>query len=498
MGTVSLPAEASPRTASDNLKDTENSPLRGEPRRLSQQKVELLGLALGVAILVAATLARRLTTDVFWSLTAGLWILNHHALFGADAFTYTEPHRRWIADEWGSEVALASMYKAFGEAAYNYYAIATGTLSLLCTMAYSRALGARGGRVAAMMVLLAIGLAPVITQDRGESFSLIWLPLELLILTKARENPRWLLWVPPLFLCWVNTHGSILLGLLILGIEFAWSCVPPQRVTSIGGLGRSPYSGYLALAGAAGIVTSSVSPYGPALLLYDLHVSTSSQIGQAISEWMSPDFHSLEDLAFYCVPLLIMALTLRSRRFMVLEGTVATILFLAALHSERFIVYVFVVCCGLAACLPARAQWSARARRSVGALGLGIAIAVLARPSVPAGSVTADTPVQAFNFLSAHPGRVFTEYNWGDYSIMRNRATFMDGRTDYFSGAVFAEYFAVSGLSVDPDPVLSRYHVSYVIWAPNTPLANFLSHDSRWRVVDRTGPAFVFARHSAS
>ncbi len=488
MSTLSLQTWVRPPAVSDDLEPQDHR------RVLSQRTVELLGLTLAVAIVVAATLARRLTTDVFWSLTAGLWILNHHAVFGTDAFTYTEPHRRWIADEWGSEVVLASMYKVFGAAAYNYYAIVTGTLSLLCTMAYTRALGARGGRLAAMMVLLAIGLAPVITQDRGESFSLIWLPLELLVLTKARGNPRWLLVIPPLILCWVNTHGSILLGLLIFGTEFAWSCIPPRWVSNIGGIGRSPYPRYLALVGAAGIVTSCLSPYGPGLLLYDLRVSMNTQIGQVISEWMSPDFHSLEVLAFYCIPLVIMASTAWNRRFMVLEATMAVILFVAALHSERFIVYVFIVSCGLASCLPRRAPWSASARRLVGALGIGLAIAVLTVPSVPAGSVTTDTPVQAFNFLSSHPGRIFTEYSWGDYSIMRDRATFMDGRTDYFTGAIFTDYFSASDLTVDPDPLLSLYHVSYVIWTPRTPLANFLLHDSQWRVIDRTAPALVFAR----
>jgi hypothetical protein len=43
---------------------------------------------------------------------------------------------------------------------------------------------------------------------------------------------------------------------------------------------------------------------------------------------------------------------------------------------------------------------------------------------------------------------------------------------------------------------LSRYHVDYVVWAPRTSLYQFLIHDSRWKVVDRTGPAVVFARRS--
>jgi hypothetical protein len=105
--------------------------------------------------------------------------------------------------------------------------------------------------------------------------------------------------------------------------------------------------------------------------------------------------------------------------------------------------------------------------------------------------------VQAFTFLESHPGRIFTQYTWGDYSIVRHRATFADGRTDLFVGPVLTEFFNVSDVKVNPDPILSRYHVDYVVWPRATPLAEYLSHDATWVVVDRTGPALVFARASA-
>jgi hypothetical protein len=39
--------------------------------------------------------------------------------------------------------------------------------------------------------------------------------------------------------------------------------------------------------------------------------------------------------------------------------------------------------------------------------------------------------------------------------------------------------------------------VDYVVWPRATPLAEYLSHDAQWVVVDRTGPALVFARRAA-
>jgi len=138
--------------------------------------------------------------------------------------------------------------------------------------------------------------------------------------------------------------------------------------------------------------------------------------------------------------------------------------------------------------------WSTTARRWAGAGMLVGAVAILAAPSVPAGSVAPDQPVRAFDYLSGHPGRIFTEYTWGDYSIVRHRATFADGRTDLFEGPVLTTFMAVTTMTTNPDPVFTAYHVKYVVWAPNTPLSVYLLHDSRWHVVDRTSVALVFAR----
>lgn len=458
--------------------------------------IALIGLALGITLLVSDTLDRRLSTDVFWQLAAGQWMLAHHALIGMDPFSYTESHRRWINDEWGSEVVLAAVYKAFGAAAYNIVPIVTGTLSLICSLRYARVLGARGGRLAAIAILLAAGISSFVTQDRGLSFSLIWLPLELLILNRARTDPRWLWWLPILSVAWVNTHGSILVGLAVLGLELAWSLVPDRLVARFGGVGRSAFRLPLALAAVGSLLAACVSPYGPGLLVYDLKVAGNSQIAANIVEWRSPDFHSLLVVAFFAVPLVVGVLAIRQHKMMVLETTLVVLFLFGALRSERFVIYLMVAAVGLAASLPVRPPWGPRARRWTGAVLIGVMVGSLAMGSVPAGTVSADTPVAAFNFLSSHPGRIFTQYTWGDYSIARHRQTFADGRTDLFVGPVLTEFFDVGDVSVNPDPILSRYHVDYVVWARGTSLYQYLVHDPRWEVVDRTGPAVVFARRS--
>jgi hypothetical protein len=478
------------------------APARGEPpgpallRRFPRRAIEIIGIAIGIALVASVARSTSLSNDEFWSLAAGQWMLEHHAFMGLDPFSYTESHRRWVTDEWGSEIALAELYRAFGNAAYSLFAIVLGGLCLLASAAYVRALGARGGRVAAIVILLAVGIAGIVASDRGLDFSLVWLPLELLILTKARHTPRWLLLLPPLCLLWVNTHGSILLGLLVLAVELGWSLIPERLVERIGGVRQSPHTGSLALAVLGSVVASCVTPYGPGLLAYDFAVSRNGQIGQYIVEWNSPNFHSVMTLLVYCVPLALLVACIWTRRIPLLEASLGLFLFVEALQAERLDMYLVVVAAGLAATLPARAPWGSTARRWAGGGLVALAIVVLAIPAVPAGSVASSQPIGAFNYLATRSGRIFTEYTWGDYSIARHRATFVDGRTDLFEGQVLTEFMAVTNVTSDPDPVLSAYDVSYVVWAPHTPLALYLAHDSRWRVVDTTHVALVFARRS--
>ncbi len=464
------------------------------PRQIPQRAIELVGLALGIGFIAAVALGHELSNDEFWQLAAGQWMLAHHAVMGLDPFSYTEMHRRWVTDEWGSELTLAVLFRAFGNAAYGVYAIVLGGSCLLACTAYARALGARGGRVVAIVLLLAVGIAGVVASDRGLDFSLVWLPFELLVLTKARTNPRWLLLLPLLCIAWVNTHGSILIGLLVLGVELGWSLVPARALERIGGVRQSPHTGSLALALLGSAIASCLTPYGPGLVAYDVSVARNTQIGQYISEWNSPDFHSLMVLLVYCVPLVVLVASLRTRRIPVLEGSLAAMFFVEALRSQRVVIYLMVVTVGLAATLPARPPWGAMARRWAGA-GLTVcAIAIIAAPAVPAGTVSPTVPVQAFDYLTSHHGRIFTEYTWGDYSIARHRATFVDGRTDLFEGEALTEFFAVTNVTTDPDPILASADVSFVVWAPRTALAEYLSHDPRWHVVDRTSVALVFAR----
>ena len=104
-------------------------------RRVTQRAIEIVGIVLGIGLVATVARSTALSNDEFWSMAAGQWMLGHHSFMGLDPFSYTESHRRWVTDEWGSEIALAQTQRWIGNEAYSLYAIILGGLSLVTSAA---------------------------------------------------------------------------------------------------------------------------------------------------------------------------------------------------------------------------------------------------------------------------------------------------------------------------------------------------------------------------
>ncbi len=333
-------------------------------------------------------------------------------------------------------------------------------------------------------------------QPAPQDISYLFFTLLLLVLTLARQRTAWLFAAPPLLLVWANLHGSFLLGLGILVLEFLLSLLPtlPGRLV----LPRLPTKA-LGATVLAGLAATLVNPHGPGLLSYSYHVSSSSELTSFISEWQSPDFHSLFWMALIAGPVLIFVglLAFTSATFPLDDVALACITFLATLHAARFTPYfVLIMCSVLSRWSPVKHE---TIRPSLVTLPAAVLVCLLflAGPHTAAGAPqrggTDGTPVAATAFLEHQTGRVFTMYWWSDYMIYRDIPVFVDGRTDvYFGTGLLETYVNVADVSTDPDAVFRRWDVRWVMWNKGTALTVYLSHDPAWRAVYRSGDAVVF------
>ena len=278
-----------------------------------------------------------LSGDVFYQVAEGRWMLAHHAVVSHDMFSYTVLGRPWLSEEWGFALLLAWMVAHLG--AVSYWLVSAGACcgALLLSVVRWRKTGSGWLWTAALSILAAAGMYDFVSP-RPQDLSYLFLATLLLVLTLARRRTVWLVAAPPLLLVWANLHGSFLLGLGILVLEFLLSLLPalPGRLT----LPKLP-SKAMAITVLAGLVATLVNPHGPGLLTYSYHVSSSSELTSFISEWQSPNFHSLFWMAVIAGPLLVLLglLAFSTTTFFLDDVLLACITFLATLHAARFTPY---------------------------------------------------------------------------------------------------------------------------------------------------------------
>jgi predicted nucleotidyltransferase len=96
-------------------------------------------------------------------------------------------------------------------------------------------------------------------------------------------------------------------------------------------------------------------------------------------------------------------------------------------------------------------------------------------------------PAEFLPYLKSHPpaGPVLTAYLWGGYLEWnaRDLKTFVDSRVDIFEYAgVLKDYLDVLSLK-QPDTILDKYKIRYVLLPPDEALVYVLQRDPKWKEI---------------
>ena len=198
----------------------------------------LMGILLGGVSVVGIRL-RTPDPDTWWHIAVGQRILDTHSWPTSDPYSFTASGVHWIAYEWLGEVAMALATRVgglLGLAGLQICLAAIATM-LLYYYAYVRCGNWKASCVATGLLL---PFASVIFALRPQLFGYIFLLVTLICLEQFRQGHPNALWVlPPLFLIWVNTHGTFVFGLAAIGVYFAGGLVKFQ----LGGLSAEPWTG---------------------------------------------------------------------------------------------------------------------------------------------------------------------------------------------------------------------------------------------------------------
>lgn len=443
------------------------------------------------------TLGPRLLNDPdsYSHIAVGRWILVHAALPTSDPFSFSMHGAPWIPFEWLSEVIYAAVYALAGWAGVVVLAAAAIALALgLLTHFLLRELSPKPALV---MVVVAVALLAPHMLARPHVLALpiivAWAALLVHCMDQRAPPPFWAL---PLLVLWANLHGSVVLGLGLIGPAVLEALLNEKR-------SKWPrvllvWLSFTALAVAACCLT----PYGPGSLLMPI---TTLGLGQAlgyIAEWRPQDFGHFGTFEF----LLLAGIFALSRG--VTLPVVRTLVLLGLLHFALAQVRnadLPAMLAPLYLAAPLARQFGARAADNATGSARGVNLTALCVMIVATGLALVrdvrpalrNTPEAAVaNVDLAKAGPVLNDYSFGGYLIFAGIPTFIDGRGELYGGEFIARYNRDLSLADLPDflKLLDYYKFGATLLAPDTPAVALLDRLPDWQRVYSDDVAVVHKR----
>jgi hypothetical protein len=443
--------------------------------------------------------------DTYLHIAVGRLILDHHALPASDPFSTTRSGAPWVVYEWLSQILYTLAYQFGGWIAA---AALTAGAAALAFGQLSRYLLKHWRPVpTTIAVLAALVLTAPHLVARPHVLALpllvIWVA-ELIRAVDHGQTPSWRLL--PIMTLWANLHGSFLFGLAMTGLiaaEAIWRAPAAER----------PHAAKSwVVFGALAVAAACINPYGPEIVLANIHTLSLGQALSVINEWRPQDFSHLDSYGmivlaalgfallygvrlplFRVVMLLgILHLSLSQSRHADLLGMLAPLLIARPL-AEQF------------GALAADASSAARLGSSKFLLAAGtLVVAVIGGAIGALGHVApaADiTPAAAVSALTKEDhGPIFNSYEFGGYLDFAGIPAFIDGRTELYGEEFVLRYYR--GVMLEDVPgflkLLDDYRIETTLLVPATPAVALLDRLPEWHRVYADPVAVIYTRSHAS
>lgn len=455
--------------------------------------------------------------DLGFHLTAGTWILNHHACPSTDTSTYTVPDHHYLDMEWLYQLLLILGFKLGGYSLLSLFHIALSLAALLV-------LWIRFGKQNSPAITTLFFTAAVLACEarfrvRPEVLTWVLLVLNLWILEqRAAQNRDRLSWLPFIQWFWVNTEGLFFVGFASM-VFFGVS----------GRLHNGKWDKKLLKVFGFSLVLSLLNPYFLKGLLFPFHflgsLGSSELYSMAVQEFQNPwAFTAAPGAAF---PLYIrvyegfalllfttMAASFRTRKFH--EWALALFFFALSVMAIRNIPLFLLACTPLGIQAFRELPWSLpflqKAGRSFWAPTLITFFLLWTGWSVVTNRHWVElrqtdrfglgldedaVPESACRFLRDHhlDGRIINDLDTGDWLSWRwGGKTFLDGRLDVMGPDLFKAYSqaqmpgGVSSLVAQFQPDIFCFNPLIVpAWATELPAMG-------WRLVYLDSVSTIYIR----
>ena len=459
-------------------------------------------VALEISVLAGLSMGE---ADIWFHLRNAQELLTRHSFLRADLYTFTTAGAPLLNFEWLSELPYYFAFQAWG--LRGLLAVYLVLLWLIFATVYFLALrrGANCGD-AALVTMAGVALGYYSFGPRMLHFGWLSLAGLLLVLERFRRTGKGLWVLPPLFILWINLHGSWVFGFVVIGIyvvsglvERPWNNVVAERWTPA-------QLRKLLLAFAASAVALSVNPYGYKLVWYPFELLQRQRaVLVNTAEWQSVDFHTLYGKLAMAMILALLGAAWFSRKPWTLRDILLSAFAVwAALTHVRFLLFAAIILVPiLAPRLRLFSPYDAKKDKPWLNLAMTVAIAGLILWVYPSAAQLQNKvdnwfPRDALGFMQQKhiTGRLFS---WGGFSgyiefYAPTVKTFADGRLDIFAyNGVLNDYFKINGIE-RPFELLDKYKIDYVLFPVNKPLTYVLDHSAEWRTIYEDKVAKLYER----
>jgi hypothetical protein len=465
--------------------------------------------------------------DFWWHITVGREIITNRTIPVVDIYSYTEAGQPYPSYQmfWLMEVLLFGVYKLGGPALVVFMQSVMVTCAYLVVFWICK-LTSNSWRIAALGVLFAAALGLNDWNVRPQGVTFLLASLFLLAIYEYRRKPQWgwLIIFPTCMLIWVNSHGTFIIGLALVGIWWGqeiWTSIR-QRISheQVVEVKRIVVPGIIF--GITALICL-LNPRGLGIINYIKTLTSNSVVQNLVTEWAAPTFATWMGILFFCgligIAILLVASPKRPDFFQIATLLVFGIL---GIKTSRGSVWFGLVMAPIVAEHVAAVvkRYQNTERKSVNQEGsrilnisFGLAIvlmgvislpwlkSILPLPAAKAGLISTETPVQATQFLleANPPGRVFNSMTFGSYLIWAaypQYQVFVDSRIELFPENVWLDYLSISNAEGDWEAQLINYGVNTLMLSPSEQpaLVDALNQSDKWKLVYRDPVAFIFVR----
>ena len=450
-------------------------------------------LAAALAVVVYYLVPRSIADpDIWWHLRNAEYLVRTHSFIRRDMYSFTAFGAPWMNHEWLAELPFYFAWRWLGTAGL-YAAVLCAVEAILFGVFYLALRSSGNTKSALLVAMVAAALSTVSYGPRTLLFGWVCLIVELLIFERMRRDEAAIWGLPVLFLVWVNTHGSWLIGMVLFFVfvvcgslnfrmGFVENTAWPRATTR-----------KLSIAYLLSLCALFINPYGWRLVAYPFNLAFHQKLNIAnVEEWRSLDFHTPRGrILLVCLALLFLFQLIRPRKWRLWELAFAFIGIYSAFTYTRFLFLAgILVMPVLAKSIPWPEQRGAKRAKPLIHMAFLFLLAcmVVGRSRDIAKTSATDEqhyPVQAQAFLSGfHPdGKVFNDYLWGGYLIWNDRQipVFVDSRVDIFEyNGTFKDYLDIAHLH-DSLALLNKHHIRYVLFEKDTPLVYMLKNTGAWK-----------------